>query len=60
VSKGIFSSYEEAIAAMSHVTDTFEPNKADHAIYEELYSRIFEKMFKKLSPLYQEIGSILG
>jgi sugar (pentulose or hexulose) kinase len=59
VSKGIFSSYEEAISAMSHIKDTCEPNKADHEVYEELYGRIFEKLFKKLSPLYQEINTII-
>jgi sugar (pentulose or hexulose) kinase len=59
VSKGIFSSYEEAITAMVHVKDEFLPDAKMHEVYEQLYGRIFEKMFVKLSPLYQEIGTIL-
>jgi sugar (pentulose or hexulose) kinase len=59
VSKGIFSSYEEAIKEMVHIKDEFLPETRAHEVYEQLYSRIFEKMFVKLSPLYQEIGTIL-
>jgi sugar (pentulose or hexulose) kinase len=59
VSKGIFSSYEEGLPQMVHVKDEFLPDKNDHAVYRELYERIFVKMFSKLSPLYQEIDEII-
>ncbi|MDR3284416.1 MAG: FGGY-family carbohydrate kinase [Treponema sp.] len=59
VSKGIFSSYEEGLQHMVHVKDEFLPDKNDHAVYRELYERIFVKVFSKLSPLYQEINEII-
>jgi sugar (pentulose or hexulose) kinase len=59
VSKGIFSSYEQAVNKMTRVKDEFLPDKNDHAIYRELYERIFSKLFTKLSPLYEEIDSII-
>jgi sugar (pentulose or hexulose) kinase len=59
VSLGIFSSWEEGIAAMSHIKDEFLPNEEDHKIYKELYEKIFKKIFDKLSPLYQELSGII-
>jgi sugar (pentulose or hexulose) kinase len=59
VSQGIFSSWEEGIAAMSHIKDEFLPNKEHHAIYQGLYEKIFKKIFSKLAPLYQEISEII-
>jgi sugar (pentulose or hexulose) kinase len=60
VSAGVFSSYEEGLARMVRVKDEFLPVKADHAIYRDLYERIFVKMFGKLSALYQEIDEIIS
>jgi sugar (pentulose or hexulose) kinase len=59
VSRGIFSSYEEGIEAMSHIKDEFLPDQRDHIIYEELYEHIFEKIFDKLAPLYQKLPGII-
>jgi sugar (pentulose or hexulose) kinase len=57
---GIFSSYEEGIAAMVHIKDEFLPKPEEHQIYEELYSEIFTDIFGKLSPLYQRLQKIIG
>jgi sugar (pentulose or hexulose) kinase len=59
VSQGVFSSWEEGIAAMSHIKDEFLPNEEHHKIYKELYEKIFKKIFDKLSPLYQELSGII-
>jgi sugar (pentulose or hexulose) kinase len=58
VSKGVFSSYDEGVAAMVHIKDEFLPDPKDHVIYEELYNEIFVKIFDKLSPLYAKISNI--
>jgi xylulokinase len=34
---GVFGSIEEGVDAMVHVADEIEPNRANHAIYEEMY-----------------------
>ncbi|MDR1948401.1 MAG: FGGY-family carbohydrate kinase [Spirochaetaceae bacterium] len=56
--KKVFPSYEEAIREMVHIKDEFEPDKEIHGIYEQLYTRIFAKVFHRLAPLYQEINDI--
>jgi sugar (pentulose or hexulose) kinase len=59
VSRGIFGSYEEGVQEMVHIKDEFLPIPEDHAIYRELYEKVFTKIFDKLSPLYQEMYTIL-
>lgn len=58
VAKGVFGSYEEAVAAMVHEKDEFLPDRKAHAVYERLYENVFIKIFDKLSPLYQNISEI--
>jgi sugar (pentulose or hexulose) kinase len=59
VAKGVFASYEEGLSAMVHIKDEFLPNEADHAIYRQLYERVFIKLFDKLSPIYEAINDII-
>ncbi|GHU43492.1 carbohydrate kinase [Spirochaetia bacterium] len=59
VSKGIFSSYEEAVGAMVHIKDEFLPNNREHKLYEQLHERVFVKIFEKIAPLYEDMHNIL-
>ena len=47
--------FETAIREMTHPGPTFEPNPDAHAIYEDLYSRVYTKLYARLKPLYQAI-----
>ncbi|MCQ2463241.1 MAG: FGGY-family carbohydrate kinase [Clostridia bacterium] len=58
VSKGEFKDYEEAIKSMSHETDVFTPDAANHEIYEQLYTKAYRRIFPKLAPLYKSILEI--
>ena len=58
VATGIFTSYNEGMAAMVHIKDEFLPDMEAHGVYEKLYSEVFEKIFDKLSPLYEKINGI--
>ncbi len=51
-SHGDFSSHQEAIQAMVHVSKTFEPNREDHKRYDYLYSDIYTKLYRKLKKFY--------
>ena len=52
--------FPTAVEQMTHIKDTFSPNLKNHELYSELYQRVYLKMYKRLSPLYQEIQEITG
>jgi len=47
--------FDTAIKEMTRLGDTFEPNPQAHAIYKELYHRVYQKMYGRLKPLYEGI-----
>jgi len=55
---GIYPNFNEAVAAMTRLGDTFEPDKNNHEIYAELYNNVYRNMYKRLYPLYKEIQKI--
>ena len=51
--------FETAVDEMAHLGETFEPDPNLHAMYTELYDRVYSRMYKQLKPLYHEIYQIL-
>jgi sugar (pentulose or hexulose) kinase len=49
-----------AVSEMTRLGVSFEPNPTNHRIYDELYNRIYLKMYDRLKPLYEEIRDITG
>ncbi len=60
VGLGLHSSFQTAVAEMTHLGVSFEPNRDHHRIYDELYKRVYLRMYQRLRPLYQEIRDITG
>jgi sugar (pentulose or hexulose) kinase len=60
VGLGIHPSFDAAVAAMTRVVETREPNPAAAALYDELYRRVYRQMYERLKPLYEEIRAITG
>ncbi len=60
VGTGVYSSYDEAVAAMCRTEKTFLPKKKNRDIYEKLYRKVYLKMYKKMRPLYRSIRNITG
>jgi sugar (pentulose or hexulose) kinase len=58
VGAGLHPNFEAAVAEMTRISDTFEPNPQAHAIYEDLYRRVYLQLYKRLKPLYHEIRQI--
>jgi len=58
VGLGLHPDFATAVAEMAHPGQVFEPNPQAHAIYDELYHRVYRQMYKKLKPLYQAIRDI--
>lgn len=53
-------SFETAVSEMTRISSTFEPDQENHKLYEELYRRVYLKMYSRLEPLYKEIQDITG
>jgi sugar (pentulose or hexulose) kinase len=53
-------SFETAVSQMTRISKTFDPIPENHKLYDELYNRVYLKMYDRLSPLYKEIQDITG
>jgi sugar (pentulose or hexulose) kinase len=53
-------SFESAVADMTRISRTFEPIPENHKLYDDLYKRVYLKMYDRLAPFYKEIQDITG
>jgi sugar (pentulose or hexulose) kinase len=60
VGLGLHPNFETAVREMTHLGDVFEPNPHTREIYDALYHRVYERMYARLKPLYEEIRRITG
>lgn len=60
VGLGLYPDFETAVTSMTRVGTSFEPNPTNHRIYDELYRRVYLRMYDRLRPLYEEIRDITG
>ena len=60
VGTGMFSNFEEAVAAMVKKGKTFMPNPQNHRIYTELFHDVYKKLFTNMEPMYRRIAQITG
>jgi sugar (pentulose or hexulose) kinase len=60
VGLGLHPDFETAVAEMTHIRDTFEPDTATHRVYNALYHQVYRRMYKELRPLYRQIREITG
>ncbi|HML22627.1 MAG TPA: FGGY-family carbohydrate kinase [Aggregatilinea sp.] len=50
--------FDTAIRDMTRVSRVFEPDPKTQAIYDQLYHRVYKKMYSHLQPLYKAIRDI--
>lgn len=55
VGLGWHSDFDTAVKNMTRIEKTFTPNPQHTAIYEDLYTNIYQKMYKRLKPLYTHL-----
>lgn len=60
VGLGFYANFNDAVAGMTRVTDTFEPKPENHRLYDQLYKEVYLKMYDRLKPLYSAIARITG
>ena len=58
VGLNLHADFETAVKEMTHLGDTFQPDRSAHAIYDELYHNIYCKMYDRLKPLYEAIRNV--
>ncbi len=56
----LFPDFTAAVKEMTHTEKIFEPNPDNREIYDDLFNRVYQKMYQHLQPLYQEIQDITG
>ncbi|HQF63193.1 MAG TPA: FGGY-family carbohydrate kinase [Anaerolineaceae bacterium] len=60
VGLGLQPGFETAVAAMTHPGKTVQPDPERQKLYNELYQRVYLKLYDRLHPLYEEISKITG
>jgi sugar (pentulose or hexulose) kinase len=60
VGLGIYPDFATAVKAMTRVSRTFEPDRRNADLYDQLYEQVYQKMYPRLAPLYARIRAITG
>jgi len=60
VGVGLYPDFKTAIDKMCRVGEVYLPIKENQMVYDELYHRVYSKMYKRLRPLYEQIRDITG
>jgi sugar (pentulose or hexulose) kinase len=55
---GMHPTFESAVRAMTRVARTFEPIEENRRTYDALYTRVYQRMYAQLRPLYETIREI--
>ncbi len=59
VGLGLHRDFGTAVAAMTRIGQTFEPDAGRAALYERLYTGVYARMYERLQPLYAELHAAL-
>jgi ribulose kinase len=60
VGMGLHPDFKTAIAEMTRIGETFEPNSKAHQVYDQLYHQVYLKMYDRLRPFYKAIQEIIS
>jgi len=56
----IYPDFPSAVKGMTRTGKIFEPSADHHRLYDDLYNRVYLKMYGRLKPLFKEIRDITG
>jgi sugar (pentulose or hexulose) kinase len=60
VGTAVHRDFDAAVRAMTRTGRTFEPDRANAARYDALYTRIYRRLYARLEPLYAELQAAVG
>ena len=55
---GEYRSVEEAAQKMVHRKKAFLPDVKNHALYDEIYQKVYRGMYEKMRPMYRNMRGI--
>ena len=55
---GLYPDFSSAVDKMTHLGKRFDPIDANQKIYNDLYHKVYKKMYGNLKPSYEAIWSI--
>lgn len=55
---GEFATLKDAVSSMSHIEHEYLPDQKNHKVYQELYSKVYCKMYDANKKFYKEIRDI--
>lgn len=58
VGAGLHSNYHNALKAMTRMGETFEPNKNNVRVYNQIYHEVYLHMYDRLQPFYKAMQHI--
>ena len=59
VGMGIHPDFSQAVAAMTHLGDTFQPDAKNHQLYNELFEQVYRRIYPRVKPLYETINKLI-
>ncbi len=59
VGMGIHPDFSQAVAAMTHLGDTFQPDVKNHQLYNELFEQVYRQIYPRVKPLYESINKLI-
>lgn len=59
VGVGIHSDFSQAVTAMTHLGDTFQPDAKNHQLYNELFEQVYRRIYPRVKPLYETINKLI-
>ena len=60
VGLGLYPDFAAAVRAMTRPGRVFQPDPENRKVYDQLYRRVYTKMYARLQPLYRDIAQITG
>ena len=60
VGLGLHAGFPQAVQAMTRVARVFEPDPGNQAVYDGLYTQVYQQMYARLRPLYERIREVTG
>ena len=56
----LYPDFPSAVKSMTRTGRVFESSSENHKLYDDLYNRVYRKMYGRLKPLFKEIRDITG